>query len=147
MGLDVVLDPRVQEYDFGELLSGLTWQEIRDQKPEIVSALVKNHSEFPRYPGEEGRGPFRERVCAALAEIADRHCEDETVAVVTHAGPIVVYVMETIGRGYSRPIPFSIENTSITTIEISASAGTFVPAAVVTGLNDTCHLRGMGDAE
>ena len=147
MGLEVVLDPRVQEYDFGELLSGLTWQEIREQKPEIVSALVKNHSEFPRYPGEEGRGPFRERVCAALAEIADRHCEDETVAVVTHAGPIVVYVMETIGRGYGRPISFSIENTSITTIEISASAGTFVPAAVVTGLNDTCHLRGMGDAE
>jgi broad specificity phosphatase PhoE len=147
MGLEVVLDPRVQEYDFGELLSGLTWQEIREQKPEIVSALVSNHSEFPRYPGEEGRGPFRERVCAALAEIADRHREDETVAVVTHAGPIVVYVMETIGRGYSRPIPFSIENASITTIEINASAGTFVPAAVVTGLNDTCHLRGMGDAE
>ena len=144
--LAVALDPRVQEYDFGELLSGLTWQEIREQRPEIVSALVNNHSQFPRYPGEEGREAFRDRVCAALAEIADRHRDDKAVAVVTHAGPIVVYVMETLGRGYGRPIPFLIENTSITTIEINASPGAFVPAAIVTGLNDTCHLRGMGDA-
>jgi broad specificity phosphatase PhoE len=100
-GHGVVLDRG--RNDFGSRYQA-TWQEIREQKPEIVSALVSNHSEFPRYPGEEGRGPFRERVCAALAEIADRHSDDKAVAVVTHAGPIVVYVMETIGRGYSRPI-------------------------------------------
>ncbi len=143
-GIEVVLEPRLQEYDFGEQLSGLTWQEIREQEPEIVSALVRNDSEFPRYPGEEGRGAFRDRVCAAMAEIAERHREDEYVAVVTHAGPIVVYVMETLGRGYSRPIPFAIENTSITTIELnSASAAPFAPPSVVVGLNDRCHLAGL----
>jgi broad specificity phosphatase PhoE len=142
--LEVVLESRVQEYDFGDQLSGLTWQEIREQQPEIVSALVRNDSEFPRYPGEEGRGAFRDRVCAAIAEIAERHRQDAAVAVITHAGPIVVYVMETLGRGYSRPVPFTIENTSVTTIELdNASAAPFAPPAVVVGLNDTCHLAGL----
>ena len=142
-GLEVRPEPRVQEYDFGDQLSGLTWQEIREQKPEIVAALVRNDSEFPRYPGEEGRGAFRDRVCTAMAEIAERHRGDESVAVVTHAGPIVVYVMETIGRGYSRPVPFTIENTSVTTIELMGSSAPFAPPAVVVGLNDTCHLTGL----
>ncbi len=143
-GLEVVLESRLQEYDFGDQLSGLTWQEIRKQRPEIVSALVRNDSEFPRYPGEEGRGAFRDRVCAAIGEIAECHLQDTTVAIVTHAGPIVVYVMETLGRGYSRPVPFTIENTSITTIELNnASAAPFAPPSVVVGLNDTCHLAGL----
>ncbi len=140
-GLEVIPEPRVQEYDFGEQLSGLTWQDIRDQKPEIIAALSGNGSEFPRYPGEEGRANFRDRVCEAIGEITERHRSDDALAVITHAGPIVVYVMETLGRGYGRPIPFVIDNTSITTIELSAAGGNeFVPRAVLTGLNDTCHL-------
>lgn len=146
-GLEVALEERVQEYDFGEALSGLTWQEIRERKPEIVEALLNNDSEFPRYPGEEGRATFRDRVSSALAEIAQRHRDDEAVAVVTHAGPIVVYVMETLGRRYSRPIPFAIENASITTIEISRSpTNPLMPGAVLTSLNDTCHLNGLRGA-
>lgn len=139
-GLEVIPEPRVQEYDFGEQLSGLTWREIRDQKPEIIAALTGNGSEFPRYPGEEGRAHFRDRVCEAMGEIAERHRSDDAVAVITHAGPIVVYVMETLGRGYGRPIPFVIDNTSITTIELGGRGNEFVPRAVLTGLNDTCHL-------
>lgn len=139
-GLDVIPEPRVQEYDFGEQLSGLTWQEIRDQKPEILAALSRDGLEFPRYPGEEGRGAFRERVCTAIGEIVERHRPEHAVAIITHAGPIVVYVMETLGRGYARPIPFVVENTSITTIDVGGGANEFVPAAVLIGLNDTCHL-------
>ncbi|HSP56300.1 MAG TPA: histidine phosphatase family protein [Dehalococcoidia bacterium] len=144
LGLEVTLEPRVQEYDFGERLSGLTWQEIREQQPEIVKALASGQSEFPRYPGEEGRAAFHQRVCAAIGDIADRHREDPAVAVVTHAGPIVVYVLDTLGRGYSRPIPFTIENTSITTIELNnGAAAPFAPASAIVGLNDTCHLSGL----
>ncbi len=148
-GLPVSEEPRVQEYDFGEALSGLTWQEIRGQHPEIVEALLRDDSGFPRYPGEEGRGAFRERVCGALREIAGRHAEDQAVAVVTHAGPIAVFIMELVGRKYSRPIPFTIENASVTTVEFNAGPSPFVPEALLIALNDTCHLRRgeMGDAK
>jgi broad specificity phosphatase PhoE len=144
IGLEVVTDPRVQEYDFGDLLSGLTWPEIREKQPEIVNALMSNDSDFPRYPGEEGRKAFRDRVCAALGEITDRHQAEDAVAVVAHAGPIAVYLLETLGRKYSRPIPFRIDNASITTVELTANPTPFQSAAVVTGINDTCHLDGLG---
>jgi probable phosphoglycerate mutase len=144
LGSEVIAEPRLQEYDFGDVLSGLTWQEIREQQPEILSALISGDSEFPRYPGEEGRLAFRERVCAAVADIASRHSGDDAVVVVTHAGPIVVYLMEALGRNYSRPIPFSIDNASVTTVELAASPTPFQPAAVVTGINDTCHLAAVG---
>jgi broad specificity phosphatase PhoE len=140
MGLPVVTEPRVQEYDFGDKLSGLTWQEIRQLHPDVVSSLVSGGAEFPVYPGEEGRGAFRDRVTAAIAEIVERHAADEYVAVVTHAGPVIVYLMEVLGRTYRRPIPFSIDNASITTIELASKPTPYQPPAVVTGINDTCHL-------
>jgi broad specificity phosphatase PhoE len=139
-GLEVILESRVQEYDFGEVLSGLTWQEIREKQPELATALTTNKSEFPSYPGEEGRVAFRDRVCAALREIASTHRQDEAVVVATHAGPIIVFVLETLGRAYSRPIPLTIDNASITTVEVNHKSARGVPEAVVTGLNDTCHL-------
>lgn len=140
VGVSVAFDPRVQEYDFGDELSGLTWQEIRDLQPEVVSALVGGGSEFPAYPGEEGREAFRSRVNSAIAEIVERQAADESVAVVAHAGPVIVYLMEVLGRTYSRPIPFTIDNASITTVEFAANPTPYQPPAVVTGINDTCHL-------
>lgn len=140
LGLTVIPEPRIQEYDFGDKLSGLTWQEIRELQPEVVSTIVSGGSEFPSYPGEEGREAFRDRAIAAIAEIVERHAADQSVAVVTHAGPVIVYLMEVLGRTYSRPIPFSIDNACITTIEFAANANPHQPPAVVTGINDTCHL-------
>src|SRR5205823_12796173 len=86
--LDVIAEPRLQEYDFGEAVSGLTWQEIREQQPEIIEAFRSGRSDFPAYPGEEGRAPFQERVRAAMRDISERHYVSYTVAVLTHAGPI-----------------------------------------------------------
>jgi len=143
-GLSIVVEPRVQEYDFGETLSGLTWQEIRETKPEVVEALSHDNSEFPRYPGEEGRGAFSERVRAAFGEIAGKHGQDESALVVTHAGPIVVFLMDALGRKYSRPIPFTIDNASLTTIEVNGNTVPGQPEMVVTGINDTCHLAQIG---
>src|SRR5574341_80633 len=139
-GLSIVVEPRLQEYDFGETLSGLTWQEIKETRPDVVAALLGDDSEFPRYPGEEGRAAFSERVHEALGEIAAKHGRDESVLVVTHAGPIVAFLMEALSRKYSRPIPFTIDNASLTTIEVSGNAVPGQPEGVVTGINDTCHL-------
>ncbi len=140
MGLAVTAEPRLQEYDFGDALSGLTWQEIRDKQPKLVATLMNDKSEFRHYPGEEGREFFKDRVCGALGEIAACHQGDDAVLVVTHAGPIVVFLMEALGRDYSRPIPFTIENASITTVEVNDKASATLPPIVVTGINDTCHL-------
>jgi len=137
-GLTVDVQAALQEYDFGEL-SGLTWPEIRERRPQLIEQLLSDSADFPRYPAEEGREAFRERVCGALWGIAERHAGKETVAVVTHAGPIAVFLLDILQRGYQRPIPFILDNASVTTVEI-AQPQPFRPRAVLVGLNDTCHL-------
>jgi len=139
--LDVRIEPRIQEYDFGEALSGLTWREIREREPALIEALLGSEADFPCYPGEEGREPFRQRVRGAMWEIVGRHEADEAVVVVTHAGPITVFLLEALGRPYRRPIPFAIDNASVTTVEFNSNAPPNFPRAVLVGLNDTCHLR------
>jgi len=139
-GLSITIEPGIQEYDFGEAVSGLTWDEIRLCNPEIIEAFRKDDSQFPRYPGEEGRAGFQERVRTAYREITARHNGDGSVAVVTHAGPITVLVLDALSLPYSRPIPFVLDNASITTIEINNDAAPHLPPMAVTGINDVCHV-------
>ncbi len=138
-GLEVVEDDRLQEYDVGEI-SGMTWPEVKERYPEIARQY-REESDFPRFPGSESRDDFSARVQASINEIAARHKEDGKVAVVTHGGPILVYVMESLGTPYSRPPRFRVDNASIHTIEFSERAG--VPESTVVGLNDTSHLRSL----
>ena len=138
LGLTVEVQVALQEYDFGKL-SGLTWPEIREQRPQLIEQLLSDSADYPEYPGEEGREPFRQRVCKALWGISERHAEEESVAVVTHAGPVAVFLLDVLHRGYHRPMPFTLDNASVTTVEI-AGPQPVRPRAVLVGLNDTCHL-------
>ena len=138
LGLTVEVQAALQEYDFGEM-SGLTWREIQERRPQLIEQLLSDSADYPDYPGEEGREPFRQRVCGALWAIAERHTGKEPVAVVTHAGPIAVFLLDVLQRGYHRPMPFTVDNASVTTVEIT-EAQPVRPRAVLVGLNDTCHL-------
>ncbi|MCH7998658.1 MAG: histidine phosphatase family protein [Chloroflexi bacterium] len=138
LGLTVEVQTALQEYDFGKL-SGLTWPEIREQRPQLIEQLLSDSAEYPDYPGEEGREPFRQRVCEALWAISERHAGEKSVAVVTHAGPIGVFLLDVLQRGYHRPMPFTVDNASVTAVEITEPQP-IRPRAVLVGLNDTCHL-------
>src|SRR6266567_1771985 len=121
--LDVVAEPRLQEYDFGEAVSGLTWHEIREKEPAVIEAFRSGGADFPAYPGEEGRTAFQDRVRAAMYDISERHEGRENVAVITHAGPITLFLFDVLGREYQRPIPFVLDNASITTVEVNNGVG------------------------
>jgi len=140
VGLEVIPESRVQEYDFGEAVSGRTWEEIRVGSPEVVAAMRSSESEFPRYPGEEGRAAFQERVRSAFTDLTECHTGDQSLAVVTHAGPITVMLLDALARPYGRPIPFVLDNASITSVEVNSGGASHLPPMVVTGINDTCHV-------
>ena len=140
-GLDVIPEPRFQEYDFGEAVSGLTWEEIADTQPKIVEALRSDPAGFPRYPGEEGRDAFQDRVRAGMRDLIERHDGQQNVAVITHAGPIAVFLLDVLGRDYVRPIPFVLDNASVTTVEVNDPAVRHLPTMIVTSINDACHVN------
>jgi broad specificity phosphatase PhoE len=79
-GLDVTIDARLREIDFGEV-EGLGFDEL---PADLRRGLLEEPTRV-RFPGGETYSQLRERVDAALREIVARH---ERVAVVSHAGAI-----------------------------------------------------------
>jgi 2,3-bisphosphoglycerate-dependent phosphoglycerate mutase len=128
LGLEPRVLPDVSEYHFGEL-SGQTYGQIRERFGQTTSPNERV------YPGEEGREAFRQRVTTAIWGVAAAH-PFETVAVVSHGGPIALFCQEVLELPYRRPMPFSIANCSLNVIDVPATGG-----AVLLQLNDRCHLR------
>lgn len=142
LGLAVQALPGVEEYDFGEL-SGLTWPEIHQRAPQVTATMASRGGEFPDYPGEEGREAFRQRVCGALWGLQEGH-DRQTVAVVTHAAAILVFLLDVLGLEYRRRLPFTLDNGSITVVEAPTQRWPGAPPGVLVSLNDVCHLKEGG---
>jgi len=132
LGLEPAINEDLSEYHFGEL-SGKTYAEIRDRFGAIANPAERT------YPGEEGRDNFYNRVTSALWGVAATH-PDETVAVVSHGGPIALFCQSVLGLPYRRPMPFSISNCSLNIIDASITSGSDSRRAVLLHLNDICHL-------
>ena len=116
-GKAAVALPAVMEYDFGAI-SGLTWQEILERYPEPAAVQRHGGGAFPLWPGEEGREVFQQRVTRSLYDLEARHA-GQTVVVVSHAGPIQAFLIDVLQLPYVRPIPFTIENTSISVVQVT----------------------------
>jgi probable phosphoglycerate mutase len=136
LGREAVLLPGVKEYDSGEM-SGSTYAEVRERfaaNPEMANLRPQERV----YPGEEGRDNFFNRVTEAVWGVIDSH-PGETIAIVSHGGPIALFCQTVLGLPYRRPMPFAIDNCSLHYIDV-ADAGIRAHRAVLTRLNDTCHL-------
>jgi broad specificity phosphatase PhoE len=113
-------------------MSGMTYAEIRERLGAIANPAERT------YPGEEGRDNFFNRVTSTLWGIAASH-PGETVAVVSHGGPIALFCQSVLGLPYRRPMPFSISNCSLNIIDASITSPDS-KQAVLLHLNDICHL-------
>ena len=132
--------PGVSEYIFGEL-SGSTYAELRERfanDPRMAAIPAAERV----YPGEEGRHVFYDRVTSSLWQVIEAHL-GQTVAVVSHGGPIALFCQYVLGLPYKRPMPFAINNCSLTHVGVSEDSTLPREARVrLVQLNDTCHLDG-----
>jgi broad specificity phosphatase PhoE len=137
LGTVPVLLADVAEYHFGPL-SGMTYREVREHfqaTPETANLPAAERE----YPGEEGRENFFRRVTTAIWQVVDSHPRD-TVAVISHGGPIALFCQAVLGLPYKRPMPFGVDNCSLVIIQI-AEEGPRKGQPVLVRLNDTCHLE------
>ena len=81
-GLTPVEVADLREIDFGDV-DGLGF----DEYPSDLQAELLRDPTSVHFPGGEGYGELKSRVCGALAAIVERH-QEETIAVVAHAGPL-----------------------------------------------------------
>jgi broad specificity phosphatase PhoE len=138
-GIEPVMLPDVAEYHFGEL-SGMTYAEVRShfEKQGLPATAATTERS---YEGEEGRENFQRRVTQSIWQVMDRHPR-ETVAIVSHGGPIALFCQTVLGLPYRRPMPFGINNCSLNVIDSPEGEPAAARRLTLLQLNDTCHLRG-----
>lgn len=131
VALPVQVDARLMEYDFG-VMSGLTWNEVAENHPEMASRWLEDPWVVP-VEGSEGRPNFAARVLAAIHDIGVEYPEQQVV-VVAHGGTFGIYLTAMLGLDLARRHPFHFGNTSVSLIELRA--GVFH----IHYLNNLCHL-------
>jgi broad specificity phosphatase PhoE len=133
LGLTIILEDRLQEYDCG-IITGMRMEEVAAQYPEIARRWAEDSWRVP-IPGEEGPDVFQRRVLAAMSEIVAAHKGDDTVAVVAHGGTLSVYLAGLLELDFRKRQPWVFDNASLSAVVL----GGVRPRIAL--LNDTCHIN------
>lgn len=123
--------PALREYGFGEA-EGMRWEEAR-----VRYGLDGRNWGRGRIPGEERMSAFRDRVLAAVEELALRHASDVAIAV-THGGVVGAVVSRLLGLGDGEYAQIHSANCSLTELRHAEGRTT------IGLLNDVCHLYALG---
>ena len=130
-GLSIEVDEELREVDFGEW-EELSFEEIRRKDPEMVAEWARGGMDF-RFPGGESLSAFGNRVRRAGNRLIS--LPDEGILVVTHGGVVRFMLCHFLGLPPQSHLMFDIRPGSITTLHLDRGY------AVLTGLNDCCHLE------
>lgn len=130
-GLAVHTDPRLREMAFGEW-EGLTWAEIGVRYPQEWAAWQADPLHVAP-PGGETLAQVAARVRSVFEAIAERH-SDQCVAVVSHGGPLRVWLSLALGLPPQAHWRFRVDPASVSELDVCGEE------AFIVRLNDTAHL-------
>lgn len=128
-GLPIGVHEDLQEVLMGDWSHGEFRRRAAVRDPQWVAWAATGR--WDGIPGGEGDAALRERVSTVVRELAARHV-GETIAVVAHGGAINACVADIFG--IERTMWMSCENTSITTLQVTAER------TMILGANDCSHL-------
>ena len=117
LGLDLRIDPRLREVDFGRG-EGLTTAEMRTKFPEALAKFHQSPGHSPLPDGESGQAAVS-RAWPALLDIAAAH-ENQAVLVVMHSTLMRLLLCSVLDMPldrYRSAFP-SVRNVAITTISL-----------------------------
>ena len=123
--------PNLKELYFGHI-EGLTLEEARSRFPGMQTFSQALHDITFAYPGGERLVDFFWRIRRAILDTMVP--PEGTVAVVTHGGVIAAYLAYAVNDSPLRWVEYSIDNCSVTELEVSGRRSRLVR------LNDTSFL-------
>jgi broad specificity phosphatase PhoE len=136
--LAVQVHPGLIDIDYGQW-QGLTPDEARQRWPEMLAAWY-NAPHTARIPGGETLDDLRTRALATIMELTARHA-GESIVVVGHTVVNRIILLGVLGLGNERFWRLRQDTCAVNVFEAEGDDFTLV------SLNDTCHLRGMGQPE
>ena len=138
-GLDIEMVEGLMEVDMGEW-DGQLLKDLFEKDSERVGLWMQSPSTIT-IPGGEDFNAVRERVISATADITSRYSGEENVLIVSHGGPIRGIISEALRLDLDNMFRIQIDLTSISAIKYFGEG--IQDTAVVTLLNNTCHLADM----
>ena len=133
--LGVITCPELREINFGEL-EGLAFNEISQTYPELAQFWVRRNPKL-KYPGGDSLEEFTSRVITFLPRL-EKHATRETILIVAHSGVLRTLICQLLGLEMVQRWQFRTDLASLSIVE------TYPPEAILTRLNDLCHLEQMG---
>jgi alpha-ribazole phosphatase/probable phosphoglycerate mutase len=130
-GLDAQLLPDLREASFG-VWEGLTYEEVSRLYPAEQAARRANPADVAP-PGGEPLSTMLLRMQRVIARITADH-PDRSVLVVTHGGPLRIFIGALLGLGLESYWKLRVDNCSLSIVD------TYPEGAILSLLNDTCHL-------
>jgi broad specificity phosphatase PhoE len=132
-GLQPRLHVGLAEMNFGHA-EGLRLAEMAQRYPELARRFEDFSDHDVRFPAGESRREFHERVRKTLDRIITEHA-GERLLIVAHGGVIGSAVAQILGDNPNDWRKYSVENCSVTHIELATSG----PVAHLVG--DVVHLE------
>jgi alpha-ribazole phosphatase len=137
-GLSMRFDARLREMNFGAW-EGLTYEESRRGFTGTATAWEADAMRTAP-PGGETLAELASRVGNIFADLKGKAGLDSTILVVAHGGSIQVLLCLAIGLPPRSRWQLRVDPASLSTLHLHPEG------AVLTGLNDTYHLREVGHA-
>lgn len=109
----VRVDSRLAEYHFGDW-QGVPIETLAEQQGDALERFWADPVNCPP-PGAETFGAFRERLCAALGDVAEE-AQSRHVLVVTHGGVIRLLTCEAAGRDFGDMANIDVPHASLHSI-------------------------------
>lgn len=124
-------DTRLNELSFGDW-EGLTFTEITTKYTDQWKQWQKDLENFSP-PQGENVGEFKDRVLSSLSSIVE-DLGDQTVAMVSHGGPIKVILLHALGTTFKSFWRLKVNQGSISMVEYHKGG------PLVSMINQTTHL-------
>ena len=124
-----------REIELGEW-EGLTKETLWQHRPDLADNAPFDTVETAAENGESWRDLLA-RASETFKQVIDTNASSDTIAVVTHGGVIKTLVADLLAMPLKRRAQLSIDNTSITTLEI----GDREALIKLLRYNDTAHLE------
>ena len=132
--LPVEACPSLREINFG-VWEGLTRQEIKEKYGELAGRWRQDPLHL-RIPKGENLKDLADRVNETMAEITRRWLDDREVVVVSHGGPIRVFITTLLGMNLNFYWRLRLDNASLNIVDCGKPA-----QGILVLFNDCSHLE------
>ncbi len=138
---DIIVIPQLQEINMGQW-EGNLWDDLKIEYKDFIHNWENNLENIP-IPDGESYGQVQKRILKAFRKIVDNHDLNSQIIIVSHGIAIKVLISYLIGLGIQNVHRFSIDNASISIIEVNDKECN-KKIFKLKSLNNTFHLKRLG---